>query len=379
MSGPARSQPRSGSSSTGIPSFTRALSPSMAGLVFGEQMGFNANEERFAISLARCTSLNDVQATVPTSYRVVTDPALASVYHDVERRVDIEAQHERLRQHKASGSLPSWLKGLAKPPALQFTKPFLDTLGGDSEFSALAKTTMETAVRSFLDAAIAEKKKELDFYVARTEPLQGIANLLRVVDGFWAAKLEPRHQVLKIVAGANAPSANDLVGPNAQELHGLVTDPAMQKQHENIRRSVGRLHAAVVSLVLNRALIQQARNKSKEELKQAADVEMAVDDESSTAATKRLEQQVQDLTKTVNALAKGETKARGTPSTAQAHKRKVSASAPGKAGPSKRPNTKPGHMTSYVVPRPQAHAQAQARVDRVKKSKDPKGKGKAKA
>ena len=275
------------SSSSGLPSFTRALSPAVAGTVLAETSAGTVSERREA-ALALARSFDDVVQTVPVDYREVLRVPLREIYDTAGRWCEVKGQLARLQQHQAAGTYPTTLSG--KAPTLQLSKAFLEAGGDAPTFGNNVNAGYEQFRKDALAQQVAAKLAEVAFLEGKLKPETAVPKLMRLVAQHWATQLEARYK---------SPVYDNNVVDNEGNIvitDWVVFEPAV-KLRDRMISGTSRLHHTCILLQENRVVREHQKREAKKSLKDAADVEMG--DAQAPATT---DESIADLRKSVAAL-----------------------------------------------------------------------------
>ncbi|KAH8093699.1 hypothetical protein BXZ70DRAFT_1010297 [Cristinia sonorae] len=224
--------------------FTRALSPVTQGLSAIAEASASAERQgiaRFnalADTVSAATSLAGVISACPTDYRSDLEPALKGLETGFEKLFKARQLLVSYEKHKASGTLPSFLR--LKEPAVQFSKDYMDG----------------QYLRSTLDALIAGKKDE-------------IGHMERELS---SDKCPPR-----------------TARPDGQLITvDFFLIPAKQELHDTMKNASGLFRGQVEVIVEMRERAASLKFEKKKALQKDADVEMADATRSSSSSLQSL-------------------------------------------------------------------------------------------
>ncbi|KAI6040077.1 hypothetical protein EDC04DRAFT_2894437 [Pisolithus marmoratus] len=142
------------------------------------------------MSLGLAMSLNEVLGLVPTDFRECLWPHFQRIAEIAEKRSNMHSTLDKLRWHKANGTLPPQLSG-SHMPVFQFTKEFMVKAGDPT---GPLKVLHDSFVIETLNKIIEIKTAEVA-HLDSVLKLELVVPELITIMGNEAKKLEPANQV----------------------------------------------------------------------------------------------------------------------------------------------------------------------------------------
>ncbi|KAI5982191.1 hypothetical protein EDD15DRAFT_2378221 [Pisolithus albus] len=261
MTNPGSSQP--------LPSFQKvcAMSPVQAGYVQGAAMASialaispdaaPATATARDLSLGLMMSLNEVLGLVPTDFREHLRPHFQRLAETAEKCGNVRATLDKLRRHKANGTLPPQLSGV-HVPVFQFTQEYRSHV---ADPSAAIKAACDDFVWTALDKAITAKTAEMTYLDSLLDMSKFYPDLPKQMEN-EAKKLELANQV-------------PVFRPGTTEIHHWELDGPFIAMRDQFLHDLALLAARVLAINHTKTVVRQTKADAKKKLKDVADVEMA--------------------------------------------------------------------------------------------------------
>jgi hypothetical protein len=248
-------------------SLLRALSPATLGVSIAnalqepaEKPGDNSaaiSARLAALSLA--TSLEEVIATIPLSYRDALGAFLKDLTSKAEKAASVSASLRKLRAHQAAGTWPPQLSGL-KPPQFQVTKSF----EGTNPQVIGQMTTAYAEYRSdILEKAITLKQLEQTYCEAFLMPAGYIPKMRHLALDIFRPLADVHKRPVWKDNRAGEP-----------EIDSWKADPALAAQLTRLIDDLPQIGFYAIEIQRQRSSRDLQKLNAKLALKETADVEM---------------------------------------------------------------------------------------------------------
>ncbi len=249
-------------------SFTRALSPMAASFAAATNVADedSARSARLAVFQAT-SSVEEVVALVPQDFREVLRAPLLEVAAKATKLQAARGALAKLQAHQAANTLPPQAR--AKAPVVQITKDF----DGD-EKAATHKAALLEAHKQYQLGLLAEMVK------TKSDEVQFL-ELALTPDVLWTNMhplLNQRVEILRIQNKLPTFTEQEPVergAPKWLKLTGWEPSPALEQLYRTTLADCVVYAYRIISIVESRAYAQRLKAKGKEEIREAADTEMA--------------------------------------------------------------------------------------------------------
>lgn len=240
-------------------SFSRALSPSSIAIASATASSPAIPAGRW-IALQTASTVTEVIGALPTSYREALKQPLTFLTQLVDQAHQTRLVLRRLESHKANKTWPPQLAGV-QAPSLQPHKLFLEALPNALDN---IKSITDKYRSDALDAMIAEKTAELEWYETQLKPDTYLLDIRKVVDRAWDG--------LKSVTRAAKYERDAMSGEIS--ISGWVTDEIQKAIYNSLCEDLSTFCHTVLNIVRGKNADLEARAQAKQKVKDAVDVEM---------------------------------------------------------------------------------------------------------
>ncbi|KAF9486659.1 hypothetical protein BDN71DRAFT_1514767 [Pleurotus eryngii] len=258
-------RPRGNPNTDKFPSFNRALSPATYAAAQGIGLDNSGARE---LALGMTSSVTELIATIPSSYRDALSGLLTGLNDDLIKLQSSVAVKDRLSKAKAEHSLPTELRSLAVP-TLQLHKRFLES--GGSPLVVSVEMKVDEFRWKLLDDMIEAKSQEIVFYEARVAP----ATVLKSLDTAVLAAWESIQRYARVPTEIQACIDRGVAITNFIELE---VSPALTALNGRVRSAIPSYYSRVCNMHARSVEREAAKKVAKVDLKAVADTNMSDDD-----------------------------------------------------------------------------------------------------
>lgn len=239
-----------------VPRYARLSSPALVGHAVNSAAD---KPESRATALGMAATLGEIIEAIPVTYQEALKPLLQKFSNSVIKAVGVQNATAKLLSHKAKQTFPPQLQG-CKMPVFELTKEY-------SQSHATALSALMSLHSTFctqaLDAAIEAKKVELEWWDAALAQGEVLPPMRAAIDAVYAELKKTAQEPVW---------ADD--GTGKQVIQSYKTLPWLKAKWKAMVADLPAYvtHAQVIEL--SRSAAGEAKWKAKQDLKDAANVEM---------------------------------------------------------------------------------------------------------
>ena len=221
-------------------------------------------------AISTMSSFGEVLNAVPQGYREILRAPLRAIALLAAKWVSAREHWDSLKVHQAKGTFPPNIKGMHYPQ-IELCAEYKATVADELRNS---RSIFDAFAKAMLDEHTNLAEAQVNFLDEQLSPELCAADA--------ASKLEAQRTELSKFN--TEPKSSNVVGENGQQtLSAWVTSSSFTREYSHLKIDLPILIARIISIEKQRYFIDRSKRENKMKLREAADVEMGDDTNSSRA------------------------------------------------------------------------------------------------